>query len=1308
MHLSGLLDLLPRVAAFREWLQTLNSPPAEATPQALLASARPFVVAGVRMQRAAPLVLITARSEMAQQLCDQLERWLSPTEEGGPPVYLFAEPDALPYERISWSSATRQRRLNALAALQSKVGAPPIIVASARALTQKTLPARELRLAMRTVKVGGVLRLNQATTGWVQTGYSPAEVVEEPGTFARRGGIVDIWPPNLPTPVRIDLFGDEVESLRLFDPSSQRTIRSINTVEIGPGSEALSKYGPAALERLGVRGADLRSAENVALGEQASPLLDPGLLLAIREEIRLEVDHLAASRSFHGIEWYLPYFYSPAISLLEHLPPEATLIVDDALDLFATLRELDIQADTLRAELIHTGELPHDYARSSFTADELRTKLIERRPALLGYGDLYGKTTSANTPLARAFAPGPRFGGKVKEIAADLVKLRNAGHAVVLATRQAARMRDILQEVHLTSHVQSEVKIAPAPASVTLVQGVLGEGFIVKGIEATREDESGRQRKEENAGNDAPISNLQSPISQSSNLPLSPSHNLHFFTDAELFGWSKPQARTRPKPHSKVAPELFFADVKPGDYVVHIEHGIGRFEGLTRMTLSGVEREYLLVTYAREDKLYVPVHQADRLSRYVGSGDVTPVINRLGTADWQLVKERAKRAVAEIADDLLKLYAERELIAGYTYSPDSPWQEEMEAAFPYQETEDQLVAVEAIKRDMESDRPMDRLICGDVGYGKTEVAVRAAFKAINDGKQVAVLVPTTVLAQQHYRTISNRLARFPVRVEVLSRFRTPAQQQKVIDGLRTGAVDLVVGTHRLLSQDVEFKDLGLLIIDEEQRFGVAQKEQLKQLRTKVDVLTLSATPIPRTLHMSLSGIRDMSTINTPPKERQPIHTVLAEYDDVLVKQAIQRELNRKGQVFVVNDRVRDIYYLAERIQRLVPDAVVAVGHGQMAERELEDVMMRFADGEVDVLVATTIIENGLDIPNANTIIINRADHFGLAQLYQLRGRVGRSAQRGHCYLLYDKYITLSYDARRRLEAILESSEELGAGFRIAMRDLEIRGAGDLLGARQSGHIDSVGFDLYTRLLAQAINEARRKKERFDKAMQAGNSAVGDSGSGDVRSLGDGETQAATRLISNLQSPISQSPISQSPNPQISAEELPFDLADPLQPPVQLDLPLDARIPATYIEDEELRLQLYRRIAGITHPEMLDEMRRELIDRFGKDADTGSVPEEVDNLFFQIRIKSLAARAGVDRIGRDMDNLVLHSEALENIDRRTLERRLRIGLGRISEDDASFIPEDAARVGRRAIYLPIDEAGQWRQALLRTLEIMAVG
>jgi transcription-repair coupling factor (superfamily II helicase) len=562
---------------------------------------------------------------------------------------------------------------------------------------------------------------------------------------------------------------------------------------------------------------------------------------------------------------------------------------------------------------------------------------------------------------------------------------------------------------------------------------------------------------------------------------------------------------------------------------------------------------------------------------------------------------------------------------------------------------------------------------------------------VGDGKQVAVLVPTTVLAQQHFRTFSNRLARFPVRVEVLSRFRTSAQQERTIAGLTSGAVDIVVGTHRLLSEDVTFKDLGLLVIDEEQRFGVEQKEKLKQLRTKVDVLTLSATPIPRTLHMSLSGIRDMSAINTPPKERQPIHTVLAEYDDVLLKQALQRELARQGQVYVVNNRIHGIHALADKIQHLAPEAVVAVGHGQMAERELEEVMMRFADGEIDVLVATTIIENGLDIPNANTMIINRADQFGLAQIYQLRGRVGRSTLRGHCYLLYDKGGVLSYDARRRLNAIIESSEELGAGFRIAMRDLEIRGAGDLLGARQHGQIDSVGFDLYTRLLAQSINEARRRKERFEEALRKqGRTLTGDAGAATPESAPLSANQAAAEEVMR------------------ESLDTPFDLADPLTPPVILDLPIDARIPASYVDDEALRLQLYRRIAGINHPELLEEMRQELVDRFGKDEETGSVPEEIEHLFYQIRVKILAVKAGVDRIGRELDNLALKADALENMDRKALQRRLQRQLGVMSEDNNLFVPESNARVGRRAIYLPLDAGGHWRTALLRVLEIMAVG
>ncbi|HRW06836.1 MAG TPA: CarD family transcriptional regulator, partial [Caldilineaceae bacterium] len=761
MNLSGLLKLLRQLPAYQNLLAAPTS-----TPQALLQSARPFVAAGLKTDRPGALIYVTARSEMAQQVAAQLESWLPSADEGGPPIYLFAEPDALPYERIAWSGYTRQQRLTALAALQSRVGKAPIVITSARALMQKTLPAKELRLALRPIKVGGVVRLDQMITNWVQTGYNPSETVEEPGTFARRGGIIDIWPPNLPQPIRLDLFGDEVDSLRIFDPTTQRSQEHVESVEIGPGSEALAKYGPAALERLGVKDGTLTAPANVDADAAASPLFDPTLLLAIREELRQEVEQLSDGHSFHGIEWYIPYFYDQPTSVLDYLGNDSTLIVDDALDLFATLNELEIQAEGLRSELEQSGELPHHFRRAYFTAEELREQLTTRNPILLGYGDLSGKSTDANTPLARSFSPGPRYGGKTKQVVSDVAKEPGRAHYTVLATRQAARLQESLREQDIIAHVQVDLLTVPPPG-ITLIQGVLGEGFVMKGI-AAEQDGSSEGR------------------------------NLYFYTDTELFGWSKPQARHRSHKTSRVAPEVFFADVKAGDYVVHLEHGIGTYDGLVKLKLDGIEREYLQVSYARSDKLYVPVHQADRLSRYVGAGEKTPMISRLGTADWATVKERAKRAVADIADDLIKLYAERELITGHVYSPDGPWQEEMEASFPYDETEDQLQAVDAIKRDMESERPMDRLICGDVGYGKTEVAIRAAFKAILDGKQVAMLVPTTVLAQQHYRTISRRLAQFPMRVEMLSRFRTPAQQTKIIDGLQEGSIDFVVGTHRLL------------------------------------------------------------------------------------------------------------------------------------------------------------------------------------------------------------------------------------------------------------------------------------------------------------------------------------------------------------------------------------------------------------------------------------------------------------------------------------------------------------------------------
>ncbi|MGC9335240.1 MAG: transcription-repair coupling factor, partial [Anaerolineae bacterium] len=696
-----------------------------------------------------------------------------------------------------------------------------------------------------------------------------------------------------------------------------------------------------------------------------------------------------------------------------------------------------------------------------------------------------------------------------------------------------------------------------------------------------------------------------------------------------------PRRAHRPRP---VAPEAFFADVEPGTYVVHVEHGIGLFQGLVKMGFNGSEREYLLVEYAAGDKLFVPVYQADRLSRYVGVSDHEPRVNRLGTAEWEQVKAKTQREVEEIADDLLALYAAREIVEGHAFSTDTLWQAELEASFPYVETEAQARALEEIKTDMEQPRPMDRLICGDVGYGKTEVALRAAFKAVIDGKQVAILVPTTVLAQQHYQTFTERLSSFPVSVEMLSRFLTRKKQEQVVERISQGGVDIVIGTHRLLSNDITFKDLGLLIIDEEQRFGVAHKERLKQMRQEVDVLTLTATPIPRTLHMSLTGARDMSTIDTPPEERLPVRTHVGEYDETLIRQAILRELDRGGQAYFVHNRVMGIYQMAQRLRKLVPEARLAVAHGQMAERELEQVMLEFAAGNVDVLVCTSIIESGLDIPNANTLIINRADRFGLAQLYQLRGRVGRGARRAYAYLLHPPAQTLNETAHQRLETISEATE-LGAGFRIAMRDLEIRGAGELLGTRQHGHIAAVGFDLYTRLLARAVQDAR------------------------TRRLNGGQEHSGARQIE---------------------EDIAY--LQPLDQAVQINLPLAAYLPEDYIPDSTLRLQIYRRLAGLTSQEEIDGMEVEIKDRFGPP------PEEAKNLFYQLRLKLLALAAGAKAIVTEEGQAVIRADSLEALDRSGLQRRL----------------GDRARVARRAVWLPLDQDERWRTALVAALQAIADG
>jgi transcription-repair coupling factor (superfamily II helicase) len=850
-----------------------------------------------------------------------------------------------------------------------------------------------------------------------------------------------------------------------------------------------------------------------------------------------DIPYLSEGKLFSNIEYYLPLIYEQPGSLLDYLPEDAILAVDDELEVVEAAGDVHEHAQQIASE---QTRLPPSYPCPLFEWQELRQSVTGDSFLELGGGLIDQELYPGE--VGDAFQLGPRYGGQVRPFLLRLRKSISDGERTVVVSRQAQRLAELWREdsfnrLNILDDEYTPVESLGEPHdqdTLTFVQGSLTGGFTLKRLDSSEPDRR----------------NKRSGIL------------VHLLTDAEIFGWNRPIPRRRLKPRP-VAPETPYADITTGDYVVHLEFGIGCFEGLVVRTIGGTQREYLQVNFANGDVLYVPVHQADRLSKWVGPDDSRPVLHRLGEKSWRKTKAKAQEAVNALAEELLALYAVRESVPGYAFSIDSQWQAELEASFPYQETEDQLLAIAQVKSDMERPNPMDRLICGDVGYGKTEVALRAAFKAVMDGKQVAMLVPTTVLTQQHYHTFQQRLRPFPVNVEMLSRFRTQSQQEKIIAQLREGQIDIVLGTHRLLSEDVSFKDLGLLLIDEEQRFGVGHKEKLKQLRTEVDVLTMTATPIPRTLYMSLTGVRDISQIDTAPADRLPVQTYVGESDDTLLQRAILREIDRGGQIFYVHNRVQTIGKMRVRLSHLVPEAKIAIGHGQMNERDLEEVMLQFIQGDIDILLSTTIIENGLDIPNANTLIVDRADQFGLSQLYQLRGRVGRGVRRAYAYFLHPPWHRLTSDAKARLD-VIDAQTDLGAGYTIAMRDLEIRGAGDLLGSRQSGHIGAIGFDLYTRLLTQAVK--RQKAAR-------------------------------------------------------KGEQLPLDLSEG----ILIDLPLAAYIPTDYVSDTSLRLRLYRRMAVLgTLPE-IDDMAIELVDRFG------TLPDPLDNLLFQLRIKVLAEKAGIPAI-----------------------------------------------------------------------------
>ena len=1035
-------------------------------------AAKPAVIASLAARHRAPVLILTPTPANAADLVDALPLWLCGEDRSR--LLQFPVRETAPYERQRPAPDVVEARLSTIEALRS---GSPIIVADIDAAAQRTAATT---LAPLSVRQGATLQLADFVRNLDAGGYERNRIVVEPASFAVRGGIIDFWPPTAEAPARIELFGDEVESLRQFNPWTQRSTEAVEEIGLRPAREW--SPGPAAQPQVE---ALLRAVDSATCQDDHSELS------ADAEVLTLDLEHLRSGAPTSRPDFWTQ-FLAPS-TIFEHLPADALIIVDEPHDITSRSEERDERAAHARDELERGGRIPIGLPHPWLTCEELDARLRKLPQQLRSLSRL------ASGDQRLPFRPTPRLAGKLTQLFESLRQTRGEG-AHVLVSLQEARLSELMADLGLPL-ARLEAESPPDPKAISVGRAAIAEGW-----------------------------QLDDPASGERLVTL--------ISDTEIFGFERQRQRRPLKPRS--APEAdphLLESLKPGDFVVHIDSGIGRFQGVVREKIGGREGEYLDIRFAKGDRLLVPTDKLDRVQPYVGPSDAPPTLTRLGGGQWQRAKARVRGAVAEIADELLELHAARETEPGIAIEPDTPWQIELEASFPYVETLDQHRAIEEVRRDQEAAKPMDRLIVGDVGYGKTEVAIRAAFKAVMSGHQVAVLVPTTVLAQQHFETFRQRLAAMQVQIGLLSRLRTPAEQQVAIDGLKAGAVDIVIGTHRLLQRDIGFKSLGLLVIDEEQRFGVEHKERLKKLRREVDVLTLSATPIPRSLHQAVTGIRDMSTIATPPEERLPISTYVMERDDSVIREAILRELDRGGQVYFLHNEVRTIDREAIELGRLVPEASFLVAHGQMPANILREHMEQFTQGEVDVLVCSTIIESGVDIPRVNTIILDRAERLGLAQMYQLRGRVGRSSVRAFAYLMTEPYRSLSEVAQRRLATIMEA-DDLGAGFQIALKDLEIRGAGNLLGAQQSGHIGAVGFTLFTQLLGEAVERAKSKRS--------------------------GERPASRRQGTR----------------------------------VNLDLALPRYLPESYVDDIGLRMTLYQRLAAIESPEQVTDFARELEDRFG--------------------------------------------------------------------------------------------------------------
>ena len=1070
--MKPLLSALNDIPEYRSLLAAIDNGACPAAFSGLSAVHRAHFAAGIRQELNRPVVVVCADEGEAERMARDLAAL------SGEAVRTLSAREFTFHNAAVVSRQYEHRRLSTLRALAA--GECPLLVCTVESILQRTIPKTLLTQAAQVLRMGERHDLGELAGTLAAAGYTRCEQVEGVGQFALRGGILDFFSPAHPKPVRVEFFGDEIDAMGLFDPDTQRRIENLGAAEILPAAEVLPQFAPGGYGGL-LEGLD-------RLISQAKRRKGSETLVQTLEEDR---ERLSASTAFPAMDRYIALIYPVMATAADYFPEDAVVVLSESPRVAERGKSYLWQLGEDAKALMERGELAGELADFARTFEEL-TEVLADWPVC--YLDAFTSSRYPQRPrtlLNLLTKQLPSYGASLETAVSDLAHYVSDGFRTVVlvsSEQRALNLQALLREQKMTTAVDFQLHELPGYGKAVIAVGGLTAGM------------------EYPVGRFAVLTEGQSLLGK----------------------------KRRSKPVTNRQKLGSYADLSPGDLVVHEHHGVGRFLEMTKMTVDGVQKDYVKIAYAGADVLYVPATQLDLVSKYIGSGEdaqETRKLSRLGGTDWEKAKTRAKKAVKDLAKGLIQLYAERQRQPGFAFSPDSPWMKEFEDEFEYAETDDQLRCIAEIKQDMEQARPMDRLLCGDVGYGKTEVAFRAIMKCVLDGKQAAILVPTTVLARQHYLTAKQRFAKYPVEIDVVSRFRTQAQMKDTLRRLEQGGIDLLIGTHRLFQKDVKFKDLGLLVIDEEQRFGVQHKEKLKELSKQVDVLTLSATPIPRTLNMALSGIRDMSTLEEPPMDRQPVQTYVLEHDWGVLSDAMRRELERGGQVYYLHNRVETITRTAARIKEMLgEDVAVAVAHGKMSQEELNDVMTRMSDGEVDVLVCTTIIETGIDIANANTLIIEDADHMGLAQLHQIRGRVGRSTRRAYAYLTYRRGKVLTEVASKRLGAIREFAE-FGSGFKIAMRDLEIRGAGNVLGPEQSGFLLSVGYDMYLKLLEEAVLEERGEKP-----------------------------------------------------------ERPTECA--------ADLSVAASIPDRYVPSPEQRMDLYRRIAAIRSEADADDVVDELIDRYG--------------------------------------------------------------------------------------------------------------